>query len=67
MILTLKKNARGKLLPPSNEELETALAASVEIPKKHNDPALPQCVLLTAIQGAEAMKEDALKKKGKRS
>ena len=52
MLVTLKKDSQGKLLPPSNEELAAALAVDDTLPKKHNGPAIAgQCVLVTALQG----------------
>jgi len=64
MILTLKKDAQDKFLPLSDEKVRAALAACVETPRKVSGPTLSQCVLLTALQGANKAKKLTLEEIG---
>jgi hypothetical protein len=67
MMIELRRDPQGKLIPPSKEELAAALAVDDTIPKKHNGPVIEgQSFLETALQGergavkAFPMKEENL-------
>jgi hypothetical protein len=65
MMIGLRRDPQGKLIPPSKEELAAALAVDDTLPKKHNGPVIEgQCFLETALQGDRgAVKGYSLKEK----